>query len=104
MPRQSHKTPRNGTAGDATVEDLANNRHALNVLISERDWLRAQEAARADGEVSVSDIVRRALAAYLDSHPLASQFNEMAEIALQLELQLQQTRASLLAGNQERGG
>jgi Arc/MetJ-type ribon-helix-helix transcriptional regulator len=84
--------PDRSQVSDQEVQDLASQRHALNVLITEYDWQRALEAVRLEGLDSVSDVVRRALRKYLDEHPAAELFDEAALHSLKFELMRQKRR------------
>ena len=76
---------------------IATQPHALNALVSELDWRRAQEAAQfAQAEqgiyVSVGDIVRCALSSYLDNHPSAESLLKLATISLRNTKELNDMR------------
>lgn len=82
---------RHGTGGlpDDLGEELAAlalDRHALNVLIRNYDWYRALEVVDLEGLESVSQVVRRALETYLDTHPARDVLQENAVNALTSEI------------------
>lgn len=89
---------------DPEIIELALTRHALNVLILEFDWQRAIEAVRVDDVDSVSDIVRYALAKYLDEHPRADLLRDFAQDALKFELSRRKRREPYLPTGSESGG
>lgn len=83
---------------DKSISELANEKHPLNVLVSEYDWQRSLEAARLENGASVSDVVRRALDRYLEQHPAAAHIRSVAEMALDFEVRVRESRNSLHVG------
>jgi Arc/MetJ-type ribon-helix-helix transcriptional regulator len=69
--RRPKQLPVSGLAAELPddLQKLASRKHAINVVITEMDWLLATHEARSQEEESVSDVVRRALRALLDSSP-----------------------------------
>lgn len=105
MPRRS-KTPAPPSTGpspggiphvpfdDPALEELANQRHPMNVLVNEYDWQRALEAARSRSLTSASDIVRIALGEFLDREGHAAHLRQVAEMALRFEVEASRARRS----------
>lgn len=78
-------------------------RHAANVLLPLSDWYRAQEAATFDPNArSASDIIRKALAKYLDEHEDSTQITKLAEVALARDDELDARRNEMLRERMKR--
>ena len=82
--------------------------HAINVVITQYDWYRLQEAAALetyladDGHKrSVSDVVRLALTEFLDSHPKRAIIDQLAQMTLDTCVELQAARAQVLGSDTE---
>ena len=73
-------------------------RHAANVSIPLLDWYRAQEAAALDSQArSASDIIRNALAEYLDRHVDEEKIRQLATEALIRDDEHDKRRAEVFA-------
>ena len=80
---------------DLDLIELAEQRHALNVLVTEYDWLRAQELAELRGATSVSDIIRSALDRELNDAPERDHLRAVATRRLRDELAVRASRAAI---------
>jgi len=81
--------------GPRSADEIAKERHALNVLVPELDWLRSQELIGLQAGIdSVSDVVRAALKAYLDNHELTDHLFDGAMYALRFQAERERRRAS----------
>ena len=97
MPRPQRERPIPKGLADASPEVQAAGcvDHAANVEINTYDWFRAKELAHATGH-TVSDIVRRALAAELNNDPNADGLNSLALLRLMHQVSITELEANIM--------
>lgn len=99
MPRPTKQLPvdLDLDENELDLRELAEERHALNVLVPEFDWLRAQELAEIRGDDSVSDVIRRALSRELNDAREAEHLRIEATNRLKFERDRRQRKANFSA-------